>query len=231
MHPHQVFHTQVTMVRPPIRFEKVRYIAGLDVAQQHDWTAIAILELYRPPGILKAPPEIRLVSLDRWQMLYPDTLLELGTIFSDEQFARKVMLATDATGPGLSLYEDMVRDPELLTAVGKDRITPVIISPGQHQERDGRFRKVPKHYVISRLQSAVRRHEIRVPEGLPLYNVLEGELEGYELKVREGSKHVTFSNNPRDGGPEHDDTILALALAWWRVNYKEKGTRKLRVVR
>jgi hypothetical protein len=231
MHPHQVFHTQVTMVRPPIRFEKVRYIAGLDVAQQHDWTAIAILELYRPPGILKAPPEIQLLSLDRWQMLYPDTLLELGTIFSDEQFARKVMLATDATGPGLSLYEDMVRDPELLTAVGKDRITPVIISPGQHQERDGRFRKVPKHYVISRLQSAVRRHEIRVPEGLPLYNVLEGELEGYELKVREGSKHVTFSNNPRDGGPEHDDTILALALAWWRVNYKEKGTRKLRVVR
>lgn len=141
------------------------------------------------------------------------------------------MLATDATGPGLSLYEDMVRDDELLSCVGKDRITPVIITPGQNEERDGRFRKVPKNLLITRLQSAIRRHQIRVPTKLPLYNILESEIEGYELKVREGSKHVTFSNNPRDGGPEHDDTILALALAWWRVNYRDKGTRKLRVVR
>jgi hypothetical protein len=66
-----------------------------------------------------------------------------------------------------------------------------------------------------------------VPKKLPLYDVLESELEGYELKVREGSKRVTFSNNPRDGGPEHDDTNLALALAWWRVNYKDKGTLSL----
>jgi hypothetical protein len=175
--------------------------------------------------------EIRLVALDRWQMPYPDTLEELGVILSDEQFARKVHLATDATGPGLSLYEDMVRDPTLLTHVGKDRISPVIITPGQKQERDGRFFHVPKHYLITRLQSAIRRHDIRVPKNLPLYNVLESEIEGYKLKFREGSKNVTFSNNPRDGGPEHDDTILALAIAWWRVDYKPKGTTKLRVIR
>jgi hypothetical protein len=230
MHPHQVFHHQVTMVKPPVRWERVRYVAGLDVAQQNDWTALAILEKVYSPEAPKGPPEIRLVALDRWQMLYPDTLDELGFIFSDEQFARKVMLATDATGPGLSLYEDVVRDEKMLSCVGRDRITPVIITDGQEQDRDGRFRKVPKHYLITRLQSAIRRHDIRVPKKLPLYDVLEGELEGYELKVREGSKRVSFSNNPRDGGPEHDDTILALALAWWRVNYKDKGTRRLKVI-
>jgi hypothetical protein len=228
-----VFHTEVTMTKVPARWEKVRYIAGLDVAQQHDWTAIAILELYRPPGMLreKVPPEIRLVALDRWQMLYPDTLAELGSIFSDEPWARRTLLATDATGPGLHLYEDMVRDETLLSTVGKDRITPVVITPGQNEERDGRFRKVPKNLLITRLQSAIRRHEIKVPRKLLLYNILESEIEGYELKVREGSKHVTFSNNPRDGGPEHDDTILALALAWWRVHHKPKGTTRLRVIR
>ena len=230
MHPHQVFHYQVTMTKVPIRWEKVRYFAGLDVAQQNDWTALAIIELVHSPEAPKGPPEKRLVALDRWQMLYPDTLDELGFIFSDERFARKVMLATDASGPGLSLYEDMVRDDEMLACVGKKRISPVIITDGQNQDRDGRFYKVPKHYLITRLQSAIRRHEIRVPKKLPLYDVLESELEGYELKVREGSKRVTFSNNPRDGGPEHDDTILALALAWWRVNYKNKGTRRLRVL-
>jgi len=230
--PGLVFHTEFTTTKVPVRLEKVRYIAGLDVAQQHDWTALAILELYREPGgPPKAPPEIRLVALDRWQMLYPDTLEELGVIFSDERFAHRVMLATDATGPGLHLYEDMVRDETLLSAVGKDRITPVVITSGQQEDRDGKFRKVPKHLLITRLQSAIRRHQIRVPRKLPLYNILESEIEGYELKLREGSKHVTFSNNPRDGGPEHDDTILALAIAHWRVHYKPKGTTKLRVHR
>ena len=198
-------------------------MAGLDVAQQHDWTALAVLEVLKD--------EIRLVALDRWQKLYPDTLEELGVIFSDEIFAQRTIVATDATGPGLSLYEDMVRDEALLSCVGKDRITPVVITPGQQEDRDGKFRKGPKHLLITRLQSAIRRHQIRVPRKLPLYNILESEIEGYELKLREGSKHVTFTNNPRDGGPEHDDTILALAIAHWRVHYKPKGTKKLRVHR
>jgi phage FluMu gp28-like protein len=217
------FHTEFTQTKVKLRLEKVRYVAGLDVAQQHDWTALAVLEVLKD--------EIRLVALDRWQKLYPDTLEELGVIFSDEILARRTILATDATGPGLSLYEDMLRDEALLRCVGKDRITPVVITPGQQEDRDGKFRKVPKHLLITRLQSAIRRHQIRVPRKLPLYNILESEIEGYELKLREGSKHVTFSNNPRDGGPEHDDTILALAIAHWRVHYKPKGTTKLRVHR
>ena len=222
-----VFHTEFTQRKVKPRLEKVRYIAGLDVAQQHDWTAIAVLEVVRT----QEGREVRLRSLDRWQKLYPDTLEELGVIFSDEILARRTILAADATGPGLSLYEDMVRDEALLSCVGEDRITPVVITPGQAEEKDGRFRRVPKHLLITRLQSALRRHLIKVPKKLPLYNILESEIEGYELKIREGSKHVTFSNNPRDGGPEHDDTILALALAWWRVNYKPKGTRRMRVIR
>ncbi len=218
-----VFHSEATQVETPIRWEKAHYIAGLDVAQQSDWTALAILELVEG--------EMRLVALDRWQMLYPDTLEELGHIFSDKVFARRTILATDATGPGLALYEDMVRDDALLTTIGKDRITPVVITGGQNEERDGRFVRVPKHKLIVTLQSAIRRRQIRVPRKLPLYNILEDELEGYELKLREGSKQVTFSNNPRDGGPEHDDTILALALAWWRVNFKPKGSRRVRFFR
>jgi hypothetical protein len=225
------FHTEVTQVKVKPRLERVRYVAGLDVAQQHDWTALAVLELIYAPDNHKKLDEIRLVALERWQKLYPDTLQELGVIFSEETLKRRTILATDATGPGLHLYEDMVRDEALISYVGKERITPVVIIPGQNEGRDGKFRKVPKHLLITRLQSAIRRHQIRVPRKLPLYNILESELEGYEMKLSEGSKRVTFSNNPRDGGPEHDDTILALALAWWRANYKPKGSTKLRIIR
>lgn len=62
MHPHQVFHHQVTMTKVPVRWEKVRYIAGLDVAQQNDWMALAVLELVYAPAVSKVPSEIRLVS-------------------------------------------------------------------------------------------------------------------------------------------------------------------------
>lgn len=223
------FHTEFTPTKVKPRLERVRYVAGLDVAQQNDWTALAVLELIYKQSNPKRLAEIRLVALDRWQKLYPDTLEELGVIFSDEPLKLSTILATDATGPGLHLYEDMIRDEALLSCVGKERITPVVITSGQNEESDGRFRKVPKHLLITRLQSATRRRAIRVPRKLPLYNILESELEGYEMKISEGSKRVTFSNNPRDGGPEHDDTILALALAWWRANYKPKGTTKLRV--
>jgi hypothetical protein len=226
-----VFHTEFTKTKVQPRLAPVRFVAALDVAQQNDWTALAIFELVRAPENPKRIAETRLVALDRWQKHYPDTLEELGVIFSDETFKARTLLATDATGGGLSLYEDMVRYEPLLACVGKERISPVVITPGQNEERAGRFYKVPKHLLITRLQSAIRRRDIRVPRKLPLYNILESELEGYEMKLSAGSKRVTFSNNPRDGGPEHDDTILALAIAWWRANYKPKGSTKLRVIR
>jgi hypothetical protein len=201
------------------------------VAQQHDWTALVVLEIVPPSEATGKEREIRLVAMDRCQKPYPDTLEELGRIFSEEPLRLRTKLATDATGPGLSLYEDMVRDNVLLESIPKDRLLPVIITPGQNEVRDGRFRHVPKHLLITRLQSAISRRVVRVPRKLPLYDVFLGELEGYESRIKEGSKRVTFSNNPRDGGPEHDACILAYGLAWWLLNYKPKGSTKLRIIR
>jgi hypothetical protein len=229
--PGLVFHTEFTKTKVQPRLEPVRFVAGLDVAQQANWTALVVLELIYAPNNHKKLDEIRLVALERWQKLYPDTLEELGVIFSEETLKRRSILATDATGPGLPLYEDMVHDEALISCVGKERITPVVITPGQNEGRDGKFRMVPKHLLITRLQSAIRRRQIRVPRKLPLYNILESELEGYEIKLSEGSKRVTFFNNPRDGGPKHDDTVLAQALAWWRANHKPKGSTMLRLIR
>ncbi len=172
------------------------------------------------------------MHLERWRLHYPDTLTHLGVIFSDPQaaLARKSSLVVDATGPGLSFYEDMRRDPVLRTTVADRRIVPMVIRPNTEAPNTvGRFKHIPKHYLITRLQSALHRHQIRVPVGLPLMDVLEEELEGYELKVKE-SGYVTYSNNPRDGGPEHDDTILALAMAWWSLTVKLPSTT-LRLVR
>lgn len=54
------------------KLHRERYYCGLDVAQQHDYTALAILE-----RVHEANNEVRLVHLDRWQRHYPDTQARL----------------------------------------------------------------------------------------------------------------------------------------------------------
>jgi hypothetical protein len=82
--PGLVFHTEFTKTKVQPRLEPVRFVAGLDVAQQNDFSALVVLELIYAPNNHKKLDEIRLVALERWQKLYPDTLEELGVIFSEE---------------------------------------------------------------------------------------------------------------------------------------------------
>lgn len=65
-----------------------------------------------------------------------------------------------------------------------------------------------KENIISRLAGAFERGDIRI---LP-DSVLIGELQAYE-GIRQAAGHVKY------GAPEgmHDDTVMALAFAWWGV--------------
>ncbi len=65
-------------------------------------------------------------------------------------------------------------------------------------------------------------------DALAYLEEIKKELAGYEMKVSE-SRNITYSNNPREGGPEHDDLILASALALW--NMRSKPRQKIRLLR
>ncbi len=92
-------------------------------------------------------------------------------------------------------------------------------------------RRGAKTALITPLQVAFQRREIKIPGGLAYLEEIKKELAGYEMKVSmkvSESRNITYSNNPREGGPEHDDLILASALALW--NMRAKPRQKMRLL-
>ncbi len=87
-------------------------------------------------------------------------------------------------------------------------------------------RRGAKTALITPLQVAFQRREIKIPGGLAYLEEIKKELAGYEMKVSE-SRNITYSNNPREGGPEHDDLILASALALWSMRAKPRQKMRL----
>lgn len=206
---------------------RVRFFAGLDVAQQRDYSALAILERvtrYENDLVRDTEVEDRLVHLERWKTTYPDLLEKIRHVFEQRlpgdlyPFARYASLAVDATGPGLPFYEDLKR-----AGIPLRTIRPITITAGQGGPNGGH---VPKPYLITRLQLALQNQHFKIPRGLAYLDAFTKELEGYEMKVT-ASHNITYSNNPREGGPEHDDLILAAALAYFGLTYR----RPPRVVR
>ncbi len=210
---------------------RLRFYAGLDVAQVHDYSALAVLErkTFHESALDRATEvELRLVHLERWRVPYPELLEKLRALFAARlpgdlyPFGRYASLAVDATGPGLPFYEDLKR-----ASLGVRRIHPVVITGGQNRSEFGGFWHVPKAALVTPLQVAFQRGRVKIPRGLAHLEALTEELKGYEMKVT-ASRNVTYSNNPREGGPEHDDLILACALALW--NMRAKPSRMLRLL-
>ena len=208
---------------------RIRYSAGLDVAQQRDYSALAILERVRlHENDIDRETEVqdRLVFLERWKVSYPVLLEKLGELFANKMpgdrypFARYTTLSVDATGPGLPFYEDLRR-----ADIGLRGIKPVTITSGQGKPslHGTSAWHVPKPYLITRLQLAFQNKAVKIPQSLAYLDHLTEELKGYEMRVT-ASRNVTYSNNPREGGPEHDDLILAAALAYFNID--RKGPRR-----
>lgn len=223
--------TLLTKPRRPIRRKvRPRFFCGLDVAQMNDYSALAIFQrTFTNEEHLDRETQVRydLVFLERWKVRYPELLEKLGKVFSTPELGGWGVLATDATGPGLPFYEDLRRDTVLRESV--QEISPVVITGGQNTTRAGDFWHVPKTHLITPLQTTFQRQEVKIPRGLAYLDTLREELRDYEMKVT-ANRNITYSNNPREGGAQHDDLILAAALAYWKMTHKQPR-RSLRVVR
>ena len=65
-------------------------------------------------------------------------------------------------------------------------------------------------------------------EGLELWPTLRHELLNFRRKQNKVTAHISYEHWRES---EHDDMVLAAALACWKATYKTKGTTKLRVIR
>jgi hypothetical protein len=113
---------------------------------------------------------------------------------------------------------------EMLRGAGLGcEITAVSITGGERESRRaGLWVSVPKRDLIAGVQMALDHGELRIAGKLKERGALVRELMDVRMTAGPGTGRVRFG---ADGYGEHDDLVIALALAVWRARRKECGDR------
>ena len=177
------------------------WIVGLDLGQARDFTALAVLERVQGEG---RPAEYRVRHLERPPRgsSYPRVAARARELLEHPEL-RGASLVVDATGVGrpvVDLLREHALDPVAVTITAGD-------APGG----SGSDLRVPKRDLVATLQVLLATGRLRVAASLPLARTLERELLAFRARVTPAG-HDAYET----GEAEHDDLVLAVALAcWW----------------
>lgn len=209
------------------------YLIGLDIGQMQDPTAIAIIEQSEravaddaldlstvhpiPTGansmrIARTRVEYDVVHLERMPLgtSYPAVVDRVAKMLLSSVLVGNHVLIVDQTGVGRAVV-DML-DAAQLYPVG------VTITNGDaesHEEKRWDRLRVPKRDLVAAVQVLLQSQRLRIVPRLKDTKTLVQELKGFKVKVTTAGNDTY--GNWRDG--EHDDMVLAVALAAW---YGEK---------
>ena len=176
------------------------FILGLDLGQQNDPTALAVLE--------QTPTHLDVRHLERWQLQtrYTDIVRDVARMCSRPEL-KDATLAVDWTGVGRAVVD------QLWEADLPVNLVPITITAGHRaaQAEDGVGFRVPKKDLVSAVQVALGYRRLRWAKTLPLAELLGRELSNFRVKVT-AAANETFSAW-REG--DHDDLVLAVAVACW----------------
>ena len=197
---------------------------GLDLGQRHDPSAIAIverMETYRAYDIPKLH-SLRLRYLERVPlgMPYPLVVERVRNLLTIPELRNNCALAVDATGVGAPVV-DMLRAARL----GCD-IAPVSITSGDRQTRSGSTWNVPKQDLLAAVQVLLDKNELKIAARLKERGALIRELTDFRA-IRQNSGRIRLG---ADGAGEHDDLVIALALACWRAQRPSNSFGQHRLV-
>jgi hypothetical protein len=195
----------------------VSFYVGLDLGQAQDPTAICVLEKLEDTD--KAPLHVRHLERPELGTYYPDIVERVKELVRDPVLSEKTYdywgsvtssqppeLVVDATGVGRPVV-DMIRREGL-------SFVPVLITGGDIEHHDNGFYKVPKRNLVSAVQLALQSGRLKIAEDLALAETLRKELLNFRIKVNISTAHDSYEAW-REG--DHDDLVLATALAAWRA--------------
>jgi hypothetical protein len=172
------------------------WIIGADIGQAQDPAVNAILEA--------TTARLDLAHLERLPLgtPYPAIAERLGLLL--EAAPPPCALVIDATGVGRPVLD-------LLRQAGHSPVAVSIIGSGSErlEPEDGIWR-VPKKRLMSPLACAIEGGRLSIAPDLPERETFKGELAAFHRKLNQRG-HAVFG-----GKREHDDTVIAVALAvWW----------------
>jgi hypothetical protein len=213
------------------------YYVGLDLGQSQDYTALAVIQRVPTydPQTGKHSFELHLRHLERFALKTPYTdiadfvrVLLTGSPFTDtvqDGFRMRkatTQLIVDKTGVGVAVTD-------LLTERRLNYIAVTITGLGQKVNRHGtKEYSVPKQDLVSALEVPFHKGTLKVAKGLEGWPKLREELLNFRRKQNKTTAHISYEHWRES---DHDDLVLAAALACWKASYKRKGSTRLKLIR
>lgn len=207
------------------------FVAGLDLAQAQDYTALSILHYIEPARVevkeeywtsphtgnvvkmtekrpinrLDMRPTWHLRHVERWRnMSYADMARQVSQRL--DRLVEPYTLAIDLTGVGRAAVE-------LVEAVGLRPVKVSIHGGDRVSYADGVYR-VPKRDLVSGVQVALQNRALRVAYGQDWTPLVVSELQNFRIKIDPATGHDTYgAGSWREN--DHDDIVLSVALAMW----------------
>jgi hypothetical protein len=213
------------------------YYVGLDLGQSQDYTALAVIQKVptydQQTG--KHGSELHLKHLERYPLKTPytyiaDSVRDLltGPPFTDDILdgfrirKARTELIVDKTGVGVAVT-DLLKERRL------NYVAVTITGLGQKVNRTGtREYSVPKQDLVSALEVPFHKGTLKVAKGLQGWLKLREELLNFRRKQNKTTAHISYEHWRES---DHDDLVLAAALACWKATYKRAGSTRLRIIR
>ena len=186
---------------------KETYHVGLDLGQKQDYTALAVVqEVPDPDGPRPWAYHVRHMERLPLGTTYPAIVEHVRDVQRREPLASaNTRVVVDTTGVGAPVFQEMRR-------AGVSGLVGVTIHSGDAVSRDGSVYRVPKRDLVSTLQVLFQGGRVRVADGLDYGPVLRHELQSFKAKINLATGHDSYEAW-REG--DHDDLVLALAMACW----------------
>lgn len=220
----------VTTKRHPVRAQH-RVAVGIDIGKLHDFTTLAVAER-------------RVIPLDEWEWrnhghyhqlsethtrLRALKRLPLGVDYLEQvaicgdmiarvgQYADEVEVAIDATGVGepiADMFDRIGVNPTRVYITGEANVK----SLGSNKYR------VPRLHLISQLEALLHASDLKIAAQITENPNFREELADLQRIVTQ-SGHVRIEH--RSG--KHDDLVLAVAIAIWKLLYSRGRAERVRV--
>jgi hypothetical protein len=214
------------------------FYVGLDLGQAADFTALAVVQSVKEPNpeTGRIQTYLHLRHLERYELgtPYPEIADKVVTLMQRPELSpteydptrfryasRPPELIVDDTGVGRAV-SDLLKTKGL-------RFKAVTITGGDevHAVGGGRYR-VPKRDLVGALEVAFHTGRLKIAESMELWPTLKKELLNFKRKINLKTAHDSYEHWRES---DHDDLVLAAALACWWITRRRKGSTTLRFIR
>jgi hypothetical protein len=191
----------------------MQYFVGVDLGQSVDPTALCVLEQYAeredPAEPMKVYYNVRHLMRLPLGMSYPAIAQDVAQTLKRDPLSGAAELVIDETGVGRAvgdIFQQMGLKPIRVSITAGD-------DPGT-MAGSSRY-TVSKSHLVSALDAKLHAGELRIAAELREASALESELKDFRRHISEAGR---YSFAARSG--QHDDLVLAVAIALWRATTK-----------